>query len=79
MNPNVILFYFFVNCLWASFEKNCENTKKISKGNSLVDQWLGLGALTARCMGLIPGQGIKIPQVAAKNLKKKKKKENIEK
>ena len=38
-----------------------------------MDQWLGLGALTARCMGLIPGQGIKIPQVAAKNLKKKKK------
>ena len=76
MNPNVILFYFLVNCLWASFEKNCENSKKISKGNSPVDQWLGLGALTARRLDLIMGQRIKIPQVAAKNLKKK---ENIKK
>ena len=40
-----------------------------------MEQWLGLGALTARRLGLIPGQGIKIPQVAAK----KQQKENIEK
>ena len=31
-------------------------------GNSLEVQWLGLGAFTAGALGLIPGQGTKIPQ-----------------
>ena len=30
-------------------------------GNSLVVQWLGFGVLTARGLGLIPGQGTNIP------------------
>ena len=33
-------------------------------GNSLVVQWLGLSAFTAKGVGLIPGQGTKIPQAA---------------
>ena len=40
------------------------NLKWCSQGNSLVVQWLGLSALTARGPGLIPGWGTKIPQVA---------------
>ena len=31
-------------------------------GNSLVVQWLGLSAFTAKGTGSIPGQGTKIPQ-----------------
>ena len=34
------------------------------RGNSLVVQWLGLQALTARGLGSIPSQGTKIPQAA---------------
>ena len=30
-------------------------------GNSLVVQWLGLGAFTARAWDLIPGWGTKVP------------------
>ena len=41
-------------------------------GNSLVVQWLGLGAFTAEGPGLIPGQGTKIPQVTQHGQKKKK-------
>ena len=33
-------------------------------GNSLAVQWLGLGALTARGPGLIPGWGAKIPHAS---------------
>ena len=33
---------------------------KINKGNSLVVQWLGLCAITAKGAGSIPGQGTKI-------------------
>ena len=33
-------------------------------GNSLVVQWLGLHAFTAKDLGSIPGQGVKIPQAA---------------
>ena len=42
-------------------------------GNSLVVQWLGLWALTAKGLGLIPGQGTKIPQALWHGKKKKKK------
>ena len=35
-----------------------------SPGNSLVVQWLGLCAFTAKGVGSIPGQGTKIPQAA---------------
>ena len=46
---------------------------KMSYGTSLAVQWLKLCASIARGMGLIPGQGSKIPHVAQnKNLKKKK-------
>ena len=31
-------------------------------GSSLVVQWLGCCTSTARALGLIPGQGTKIPQ-----------------
>ena len=42
-------------------------------GTTLSVQWLKLCASIARGMGLIPGQGSKIPHVAQnKNLKKKK-------
>ena len=38
--------------------------KKISLGNSLVVQWLGLCAFTAMGLGSIPGRGMKILQAA---------------
>ena len=38
--------------------------KKITGGNSLAVQWLGLQASIAGGMGSIPGRGIKIPQAA---------------
>ena len=41
---------------------------------SLVVQWLRLSASTAGGMGLIPGQGTKIPYATWHNPKKKKKK-----
>ena len=40
--------------------------KTVIIGNSLAVQWLELSALTAGVLGLIPGQGTKIPQ-AKKN------------
>ena len=36
--------------------------KKVFLGNSLVVQWLGLGAFTAGGLGSIPGQETKMPQ-----------------
>ena len=39
-------------------------------GNSLVVQWLGLFAFTAKDLGSIPGQGTKIPQAAWHGQKK---------
>ena len=36
-------------------------------------QWLGFCTLTAECLGLIPGQGPKIPQASQCSQKKKKK------
>ena len=44
-------------------------TIKISR-NSLVVQWLGLQAFNAVILGLIPGQGSKIPQAKQYNQKK---------
>ena len=40
-------------------------------GNSLVVQWLGLHAPTARSPGSIPGEGTKIPQAMQSGPKKK--------
>ena len=40
------------------------NNKNKSSGKSLVVQQLGLGAFTAKGLGLIPGQGTKIPYAA---------------
>ena len=44
------------------------------RGNSLVVQWLGLGAFTAEGLGSTPGWGTKIPQAARCNEKNKNKK-----
>ena len=38
-------------------------------GNSLAVQWLGVRASTAGAMGLIPGQGTKIPQAMQRDQK----------
>ena len=40
------------------------------KGNSLVVQWLGLCAFTAKGLGSIPGQGTKMPEAAWHGQKK---------
>ena len=40
-------------------------------GNSLEVQWLGLPALTAAGLGLIPGQETKIPQTTQRGQRKK--------
>ena len=40
-------------------------------GTSLVVQWLGLGAFTAKGTSSIPGQGTKIPPDVPKKKKKK--------
>lgn len=48
---------------WLRHEnKLATNSKKITAGNSLVAQWLGLHALIAKGPGSIPRQEIKIPQ-----------------
>ena len=54
--------------------KKCQ-MKKIKRtpyGNSLAVQWLGLQAFTADGMGLIAGQGTKIPQAVRCSGQKKK-------
>ena len=43
----------------AEVEKCCFQINKA--GNSLVVQWLGLGAFTVVARGSIPGRGTKIP------------------
>ena len=48
--------------------------KRVSLGNSLEVQWLGLRAFTAAGPGSIHGQGTKILQSAQRGQKKKKKK-----
>ena len=56
--------------------RNIHKSQKINvqMENSVVVQWLSLGAFTARGLSLIPGQGDKIPQAAQCSQKKKKKK-----
>ena len=44
---------------------------KWSVGTSLVVQWLGLHAFTAKHEGSIPGRGIRILQAAQRSQKKK--------
>ena len=44
---------------------------KINKGNSLVVQWLGLCAITAKGAGSIPGQGTKITPATQHSQKRK--------
>ena len=44
--------------------------KKLGRGNSLLVQWLGLHAFTAKGMGSIPGRGTKILQ-AVRHMAKK--------
>ena len=44
----------------------------IGPGNSLVVQWLELHAFPVQGLGLIPGQGAKIPQSLWHSQKKKK-------
>ena len=46
---------------------------KRAVGNSLAVQWLGLHASTVGGLGLIPGQGTKIPQAVQQGKRKKKK------
>ena len=53
-------------------------TRKIQMGSSLVVQWLGLGAFTARAQVRIPGQGTETPTSCAAWPKKKRKKEKLE-
>ena len=40
-----------------------KTSSKLKGGNSLVVQWLGLGAFTVVAQGSIPGWGTKIPQI----------------
>ena len=40
--------------------------QKEATGTSLADQWLRLYASSVRGIGLIPGQGTKIPHAVAK-------------
>ena len=52
--------------IWVNIE-DIENTEKSSlrlliHGTSLVIQWLRFSASNAESVGLIPGQGTKIPQ-----------------
>ena len=53
-------------------------TRETKRENSLVVQWLGLGALTPEGPGSIPGQEIKIPQDTRHSQKKKKRRKAIE-
>ena len=58
-------------------KRNQKGSQKISWGNSLAVQWLGLHASTAGGMGSIPGHGTKILQVVQygkKNLETKQNK-----
>ena len=57
----------FTSTSWAPFSIK----KNITKENSLVVQWFGLCALTAKSPGSIPGQGTKILQATPLGQKKK--------
>ena len=48
-----------------------EQYERDTTGNSLVVQWLGLGALTARGPGWIPDRETKIPQTTQHSQKKR--------
>ena len=48
-------------------------TRETKRENSLVVQWLGLGALTAEGPSLISGQGTEIPQLCGSAKKKRNK------
>ena len=51
--------------------------KETLLGNSLEVQWLGLHALTAKDLDLIPSQGTKISQAFQHHQKKKERKEPL--
>ena len=51
-----------------------QQTNDLSQETSPVVQWLGLCTFSAVVLGLIPGQGTKIPQAEWCSQKKKKKK-----
>ena len=57
-------FYFSISPSPDSIVKRILCYLKTKKGNSLVVQWLGLGALTARDPGSSPGWGTKVLQAA---------------
>ena len=59
--------------LGSSLEHSQCTVSYPSYGNSLVVQWLGLRAFTAKVSASILDQGTKIPQTMAKRKKKKKK------
>ena len=59
----------------SKFQTNGDKDKTSKEENSLAVQWLGLWASTAGGLGLIPGQGTKIPQAAWHGQKKGEKKD----
>ena len=73
-----LLFIFLrrkINSTWRHLFGSFRKLVRInSLGNSLVVQWLALCASTAGGMGLIPGQGTKIPHARGAARKKKKNK-----
>ena len=48
---------------WVCSKSLCQIGRSLKEiwGYSLADQWLGLHALAAEGLGLVPGQGTKIP------------------
>ena len=59
-----VLMWFFPN--------TADCRKHVEVGTSLVVQWLGLGAFTAKGPSSIPGQGTKIAQAVWHDQKKLK-------
>ena len=64
----------YTDCLIRMKKFNILSIKGLALGSSLVVQWLGLHALTAKGPGSIPGQGTKIPRAVRCGQKKEKKK-----
>ena len=55
--------YFRLQALFRDIEGLVpDHHNRANIGNSLVVQWLGLRALTAKGLGSIPGRGTKIPK-----------------
>ena len=50
--------------LYGKNQIGFQNKDYITQGNSLVVQWLGLGAFTAKCPGSICSQGNQIPEAS---------------